>query len=167
MKPTTIALPALVLTALTSAPTLAHGDATVAVGLPPVAVDVGGVHVVIGPSMPPPPVVVVHEPPPPPVVVVREPPPRVVYVREVPVSSVAVYPRHRVREVVAARETVIVVDNGCDHPGRHEGHHQHHGQHHGKHHGKHHGQGHGKHHGDHHDRGDDHGQRRDDGGYWR
>ncbi len=128
MKPTTLFAPAMLVAGLSSAPALAHGGATVMVGLPPVAVDVGGVQVVIGPVLeptPPPAVVVVHEP---------APPPRVVYVHEVPASSVMVYPRHRYPEVVTTREVVVVDTGGCDHPGNHYGHHKQHGKHHGKHH---------------------------------
>lgn len=164
MKATMLVLPSLVLTALCSAPALAHGDAMVAVGLPPVAVDVGGVHVVIGPSMPPPPVVVVQEPPPPVVVVHQPPPQRVIYVRQAPVSSVMVYPRQRY-PVAAAHDTVILVDDDCDHRGEHRGHHKHHGKHHGKDHGEHRGKDHGKHQDKHH--GKHHGDHRNDDGYWR
>lgn len=129
MKPTTLLAPAMLVAGLSSAPAIAHGGATVAVGLPPVVVEVGGVQVVIGPVLepaPPPPVVVVHEP---------APPPRVVYVRDVPVSSVAVYPRHRYPEVPATREVIVVDNGGCDHRGLHRGHHKHQGKHHSKHHG--------------------------------
>lgn len=94
---------------------------TVAIGIPPVSVDVGDVHVVVGA-------------PPPPVVVVQEPPPQVVVVREAPRSTVVVYPRHRPEPVIVQRE-VVVVEGGdrCDHPGKHKGHHKHEGKHHGKH----------------------------------
>lgn len=134
--------PAALLAGLASAPSLAHGGAVVpggmiAVGIPPVSVDVGDVHVVVG-APPPPPVVIVQEPPPPQVVVVRE------VVREAPRSTVVVYPRHRPEPVFVQREIVVVeAGDRCDHPGKHKGHHKHEGKHHGK-----------------HGRGDDH-------GYWR
>ena len=128
MKRTHWIAPAALFAGLASAPSLAHGGATVAVGLPPVAVDVGAVHVVIG-APPPPPVVVVVEPAPPPRVVAASP----AYLREVPRSTVVVYPRHRYRQVVEQREVIVVEERGCDHPGKHKGHHKHHG--HGKHHG--------------------------------
>lgn len=123
MKRTLLFAPAALFAGLVSAPSLAHGGATVAVGLPPVAVDVAGVQVVIGMPPPPPVPVVVHEP---------TPPPRVLYLREAPRSTVVVYPRHR--EPVVTREVIVVDGDGCDHPGRHYGHYKHHDKHHGQHH---------------------------------
>lgn len=117
MKRTHWIAPAALLAGLASTPSLAHSGATVAVGLPPVAVDVGDVHVVIG-APPPPPVVVVAEP---------APPPRVVYLREAPRSTVVLYPRRRVEQAVSEREVVVVEEGGCDHPGKHKGHSKHHG----------------------------------------
>ncbi len=129
MKRTHWIAPAALLAGLASTPSLAHSGVSVAVGLPPVAVDVGDVHVVIG-APPPPPVVVVAEPAPPPrVVYVVEPapPPRVVYLREAPRSTVVVYPRRRVEQAVSEREDLVVEEGGCDHPGKHKGHSKHHG----------------------------------------
>ncbi|MCC7112218.1 MAG: hypothetical protein IT382_23190 [Deltaproteobacteria bacterium] len=108
--------PAALLAGLASTPALAHGDAhggaTVAVGIPPVIVDVGDVHVVVG------------APPPPPVVVQQAPPP-VVVVREVVRSTVVVYPRHRPAPAPMVREVIVVEDeHRCDHPGQHKGHHK-------------------------------------------
>lgn len=138
-------VPAALLAGLASTPSLAHGGvdggATVAVGIPPVTVDVGDVHVVVGAPPPPPPPVVVYEPRP------------VVVVHEVPRSTVVVYPRPRPAPAPVVREVIVVEDaDRCDHPGKHKGHHK--GQHKHKHHGGHHG----GHRDGHHD---------DERGYWR
>jgi hypothetical protein len=100
MKPSTLFAPAaLVVAGFFATPSQAHAPAAqVAVGVPPIVVDTGVVHVSIG-----------RPPPPPPVIVTTTPRETVVVRREVIYTEPVV------------RERVVYIDDDCDdrgHPGR-------------------------------------------------
>jgi hypothetical protein len=94
---------ALVVAGFFANPSHAHERVTATVGLPPLVVDVGDVHVAVGQPLPP---------PPPPVVVVEEPQPEVVVVRE---TTYYPQPRQVVYVQPRERQRVVYVDDDCDH----------------------------------------------------